>query len=252
MTVEKHALRATALAGALALVAMTVPAAAEFQFGSYFGWNGSSDSDVTYQNTGTATDFTLHSVPWLGLSFIGDGGAPYYGARATYWGVNSDPHWGVMLDYTHAKVRADPSAIVTATGTTSGSVMVGNVYDVLEYTDGLNLLTVNAMYRMDPIGKFRPYFGVGAGLSIPHTEVLLKGQAASMKTFEYQLDGWAAQVLAGVQVPVWRNISFFTEYKLSYATVQNAPLVDGGTLDGNVLTNHLLAGMAITFGANGN
>ncbi len=236
-------------AGALALAAMTGPAAAEFQFGTYMGWNGSADSNVTYRNG--STDFTLKDVPWLGLSFVGDGGAPYYGLRGTYW-FDSNPHWGVMLDYTHAKVRADPNAVVTATGTTSGTVSVGAVYQTLEFTDGLNLLTLNAMYRLDPIGRFQPYFGLGAGLSVPHTEVLLQGQAASQKTFEYQLDGWSAQALAGVQVPVWRNVSLFGEYKLSYATVDSAPLVDGGRLSTDILTQHLLAGMTISFGANGN
>lgn len=228
MRIQQIAVRIAGLAGGVILGA-TLPAAAEFQVGGYLGFNSSFDSDVTY-NDGMGGGFTLPSVSWDGLSFVGDGGAPYYGLRGTYW-FDSMPNWGVMLDFTHAKVRANG---------------VGGTFDLLEFTDGLNLLTLNAVYRAAPIGHFQPYFGAGIGAAIPHVEVHLTG-SPDPATFEYQLTGVAAQVLAGVDVPIRDNFSIFGEYKLSYAVI-DASLTAGGSLQTNIITNHLLLGASFKFG----
>ena len=44
---------------------------------------------------------------------------PYWGVRGTYW-FNSAPNWGLMIDYNHAKVIADQSAVVSVSGTRDG------------------------------------------------------------------------------------------------------------------------------------
>ncbi|HET7716925.1 MAG TPA: outer membrane beta-barrel protein [Bauldia sp.] len=233
---------------AAAMAAMLVSSGAarsEVQFGIYGGWNGSFDSDVTV--TRGNSDFTLHDVPWQGLSFDFDGGAPYYGFRGTYW-LPSSP-WGVMLDYIHAKVRADPDATVDMSGTYRGKpapsrTRIDDVFDRFEFTDGLNLITINAVRQFEMSGGIRPYVGAGIGLADPHVEVEGPGFP---ETFEYQIAGPAAQVLAGLDVLVNRYFSLFGEYKLTYAGI-DADLTGGGELKTGIWTNHLIVGLAVRFG----
>jgi lipid A oxidase len=221
--------------------------ASEFSLGVYGGWNGSFNSDVRF--TDPDTDWTVNSVPWQGLSFLGDGGAPYYGVRGTWW---SDQNWGVMLDFTHAKVRADPNATVNYGGVldggnNSGSGPVSGLFDLLEFTDGINILTINGMYRFRPVGHFRPYVGAGIGINVPHVEVESPGGSPFPRTFAYEYGGFAAQALAGVEVPVGEHFSLFGEYKLSWAGV-NAPMEGGYRIHTDIITNHILAGVSVRFG----
>jgi lipid A oxidase len=224
-----------------ALVGVSGPALCEFQGSVYLGWNGSFDSDVTF--TGNGMNTTFQDVPWQGLSFFNDGGAPYYGARAGYW---FDPHWGVFLDYTHAKVRADPGAMVSFSGTSSGTAMIGDVFERFEFTDGINILTVNALYRTDPMGRFQPYFGVGAGFTRPHVEVT-STTLGLPETFQYEFGGMAAEALAGIDFRINDWLSIFTEYKLSYSHI-DAPLTGGYNVETSIFTNQIAAGLSFRFG----
>jgi lipid A oxidase len=222
--------------------------AGEFQIGVYGGWNGSHDSDVNF--TGPGTDLTFQSVPWDGLSFTFDGEAPYYGARFTYW-PDALPNWGFMFDLTHAKVRAKEGATVTYSGTASGSDQIGHIFDRLEFTDGFTLLTVNGMYRFEPMDRFRPYVGAGLGINIPHVEVTGAGGGPASglpTTFEYTYGGLAAQALAGVDIKLTKHISLFTEYKFSWAGV-NAPLSDPAyRIRTDLFTHHVLVGASVNWG----
>lgn len=231
----------------LAALSANSASSGELQIGVYGGWNGSHNSDVNF--TGPGTDWTVHSVPWDGLSFTFDGEAPYYGARVTYW-PDSLPNWGFMLDLTHAKVRALEDATVNYSGSLgNGSDQIGNIFDRLEFTDGFTLLTVNGMYRFEPMDRFRPYVGAGVGINIPHVEVTGAGVASGLPTtFEYAYGGFAAQALAGVDIRLTKHISLFTEYKFSWAGV-NAPLSDPDyRIKTNLFTHHVLFGASVNFG----
>ena len=110
----------------------------------------------------------------------------------------------------------------------------------MEFTNGLNLLTWNGVVRLPALlGRVRPYFGVGAGLSAPHVEV--RRQGAKQRTFEFQIAGLAFHVFAGLEWRVRDRFSVFTEYKMSYATI-DADLVDGGTLATKMWINQFVAG----------
>lgn len=209
--------------------------AGEFSLGAYGGWTGSDPSDVHYTQ---GSDVTLSNVPWLGQPWKSP---PYWGLRATYW-LDSMPGWGVMLDYAHAKVYADMNASVNVIDNgTSTTEQVGDRLDVLEFTDGLNLLTLNAVYRAQPIGRLRPYAGIGAGISVPHVEFRRNGQ--SDETFRYELTGPAVQAEVGVDVKLTRHISAFGAYKINY-TWNRAELDGGGTLETDILTHQALFGVA--------
>lgn len=191
-----------------------------FEISVYGGYQSAPHSTV---NVSDQPDFT---AGWEGDSFKMP---PYFGVRGTYWfdgGMLAN--WGISLDYTHAKVYADDETLDK-----SG-------WDHFEFTDGLNLLTANALYRFPIEGsKFVPYVGVGAGVNIPHVEVT----RASGKTFEYQLGGPTVQAQAGVRYEFNENWSAFTEYKGNYSWV-NADIDSGATLKTNIMTN------AINFGLN--
>ncbi|MEM7621273.1 MAG: outer membrane beta-barrel protein [Pseudomonadota bacterium] len=212
----------------------TIPQKRKFQFGVYGGHNDSFDSDVSLNESGT--NVSLDDVEWDGDSF---GDAPYWGIRLTYW-PDSYPNWGFMVDYTHAKIKAE-----TSSGTSS-SGNVGNVFDRLEFTDGLNLLTFNGVYRYDYSETIKPYAGAGIGFAFPHVEVEQSINNAPV-TMEYQVTGVAAQILAGLEWNLDERFALFSEYKLSYADV-DADLDQGGTLETEAFTNHFIFGLSYKFG----
>ncbi|NOX83698.1 MAG: outer membrane beta-barrel protein [Alphaproteobacteria bacterium] len=235
----------------LAILSLAWPAAAEVQLGLHLGWNQTSSSDVEFTGPG-GVDFNIENVPWQGLSLPGNAGSPYWGARATYW-FSDGSGWGVMLDYTHAKIRAVSDATVTLTGNTGasaaapGDYAVSALFDRLEFTDGISFVTLSAMYRFQPISKFQPYVGVGGGLSIPHVEVTGGALSALPTTFSYEIGSATVQALAGVDLPLNDMVSLYGEFRLNYTPV-NAPLSNSAfEIDTDLFTKQLLFGVALHF-----
>jgi len=218
----KRLISVLATLAAVAALQMASPSArADIQLSVYGGGSQSFDSDVEVNQGGTST--TYKDVSWDAENFKMP---PHWGVRGTWW-FDFWPNWGVAIDYTHAKVKA-------------ANKPAG--FETLEFTDGLNIVTANAMYRYPTETRFTPYGGLGIGLSIPHVEV----KNGSTDTFEYQVAGPAAQGILGIDFRVWGGLSVFTEYKLSY-TVNNTDLDGGGTLDTNIWTNHFNVGLAYKF-----
>ena len=203
---------------------VAAPAAAEFELSIYTGWQTAPHSEVSGSDPGGVGDFDF-TAGWEGNSFEAP---PYYGFRGTWW--RSDT-LGFGLEFNHAKVYADAESLEE-----SG-------FDRLEFTDGLNLVTVNVFRRFPnaPLG-LKPYVGGGVGVSIPHVDV----QSAGGKTFEYQLTGPAVQWVAGASFPVSERWSVFGEYKGSYSQ-NKADLASGGTLETNIVTNALNLGVSLNF-----
>ncbi|MEL6503855.1 MAG: outer membrane beta-barrel protein [Pseudomonadota bacterium] len=213
-------------ATALLTSASALPAFAEMEISVYGGANFSPHSRVkTFDAAGNQT--SSNSVGWDGASFQMP---PYYGVRGTYWFENS-PGLGIALDFTHAKVKADP----LPAGFTD-----------LEFTDGINFLTANLMYRMQlDASPFTPYVGAGVGLSIPHVEV--DGPVVNNnRTYDYQVTGFAAQALVGVDYEITNNWSVFGELKSTYGQVE-ADLTGGGKLDTDVISNQIIFGVSYKF-----
>jgi len=116
-------------------------------------------------------------------------------------------------------------------------------YDVLEFTDGLNILTVNAYRRWSSaFGDVSPYVGGGVGVSIPHVEVT----NGSSDTFGYQLTGPAATWIAGATYPINEQWSVFGEYKGTYSS-NTADLDTDGTLETDIFTNAVNLGLSFNF-----
>jgi lipid A oxidase len=233
--------------GAAAVFALSLavtPASAEFQIGVYGGFSESFDSDVTLVQPG-GTNLTLGDVPWDGKSFSDP---PYWGVRGIWW-FDAHPSWGLMVDYNHAKIYSELGASVTVSGMRdgvpiSGKDKVGNTFDILEFTDGLNEIYFGGMYRWQH-ARWTPYVGLGVGFAFPHVEVRRTGSA--VKTFEYQVTGVAVEGLVGLEYHLTQRFSLFGDYKLSFAS-NDADLDGGGTLETDVWTNHFIFGVSYRFG----
>ncbi|MBW8282830.1 MAG: porin family protein [Rhizobium sp.] len=211
----------TVAASILGLSASLVQA--EMAISVYGGFQTAPHSDVEVSDQ---PDFT---AGWEGRSFEMP---PYYGVRGTWWMEElGQPNIGVSLDFTHAKVYADNDTLAEAG------------WDHFEFSDGINLLTLNALYRMPIEGtKFVPYIGAGAGINVPHVEVT----RGTGETFEYQVGGATVQAQAGVAYEFTDRWSGFVEYKGNYSWV-DVDIDSGATLKTDIMTNAVNAGISFHF-----
>ena len=188
--------------------------------GVYGGAPYTYSSDVhTIRPNGT--DFTLHDVDWYGKPFK----SPiYYGVRVAKWSEHTP--FGAMLDFTHSKAISNRKQEVRRSGKInnkplSPSGKISETLRKLEFSHGHNMLTMNGLYRLPvKLGQISPYIGVGAGISIPHSEIRFKGDLK--RTYEYQYTGPAFQALVGLEFQL-PTMSIFLEYKFTFADYQ-APL----------------------------
>ena len=208
---------------ALTIIALPATAMAEVELSFYGGLQSALESDVAVSGDSVIPDRT-DTLTWEGRSFDAP---PYYGWRATYW---ASPEFGYGLDFAHNKVY--PKDDVLPAG-----------YSKLEFTDGLNTLTVNAYRRWEnAIAGLTPYVGGGVGLSIPHVEVV----SGASETFGYQVTGSAATWIAGASYPISDQWSGFGEYKGTY-TQNDADLDTGGSLSTDIITNAVNVGVSFRF-----
>lgn len=202
---------------------LATTAQAEMELSVYTGIQGAPHSGVSGTDPGGVGAFDVNAA-WEGKSFSMP---PYYGIRATWWQSES---LGFGLEFNHAKVYAD-AATLAATG-----------FSRLEFTDGLNIITLNAFYRWQNDSKWTPYVGAGVGISVPHVDI----ESAGGKTFEYQYTGPAAQLVAGVKYDLNDTWALFGEYKGTYS-MNEAELASGGTLESNIVTNAINFGVSYSF-----
>jgi lipid A oxidase len=215
---------ATTAATALVLAtASAAPALAEVELSFYLGAQEAAHSRVRGTDPGGVGDFNF-LVGWQGKSFEMP---PYYGVRATWW---RSERLGFGVDFAHVKVYA-PEATMAANG-----------FQTLEFTDGLNVLTANVMYRFTNDTKWTPYVGGGLGITIPHVEVTTAGG----ETFEFQYGGPAATLIAGVSYAINDTWAVFGEWKGTYSQ-NDVDLSNGGNLKTNIVTNAVNIGVSYRF-----
>lgn len=192
--------------------ARDAPRARETTLGFYSGVPNTLPSDVTIQKS-ESHDFTLRDVQWEGKPFTNP---IYYGVRTARWLTSRS---GVMLDFTHSKAIALRDVQHTITGTLGGKPApaqgtVDDLFGKLEASHGHNMLTLNGLLRLPSItARLSPYVGLGAGITLPHMEVDIKGEP---RTYEYQYAGPVGQALAGIELRLPR-VSLFLEYKFTLA-----------------------------------
>ena len=219
----------TILSGILALGTVTIasPASAEMELSIYTGWQTSPHSRVygDYPGTGAEIDAL---IGWEGRSFEMP---PYYGVRGTWW---KNEKLGFGLEFTHTKVYA-PDDEKEAIG-----------FSDLEFTDGLNIVTLNAYQRWPGLwaeGSLTPYVGGGIGVAIPHVDV---ETTTGIDTYEYQYTGPAARLTAGVSYDLSDRFAVFGEYQFTYSS-NTADLPEGGEIETDIKTNALNVGLTLKF-----
>ena len=170
-------------------------------------------SDVKF--TKPDGNFTVKDVEWEGRPFINP---IYYGVRVLRW--FGDGRMGSMLDFTHSKAISNREQKATFEGTLNGQpapdkALIGEVFRKLEASHGHNMLTLNGLLRL-PSFTFRlsPYVGLGAGVSLPHSEVHVANDPS--RTYEYQMAGPVGQAIIGLEFRLPR-MSYFLEYKFTLA-----------------------------------
>lgn len=207
------------------LCGSVLSASAEFQLSVYGGVQTSPHSRVSGDDPAGAGPFSF-TAGWEGNSFEAP---PYYGIRGTWW---QDNDIGYSLDFTHSKAYSDDATLAS-----SG-------FEVLEFTDGINTLTINAVKKLKPRGKFTPYVGGGLGIAIPHVEV--QSTSTAPRTYEYQYGGVVAQFQGGVEYDLGNQWSIFGEYKMNYVDL-DVDLDGGGNLSTGLITNAFNIGAGFSF-----
>ncbi len=180
---------------ALALMGQSL-SAQDLEIGVYSGVQSAPHSRIDGDYPGGGKIDSL--IGWEGRS--GEA-PPYYGIRATWWQSES---FGYGVEFTHAKVYA-PNDERDDAG-----------FDRLEFTDGLNILTVNATRRwQEQWWGVTPYVGGGIGLAIPHVDV---ETPAGDETYGYQITGPAARLTAGASYDLNDSLALFGEYQFTYSS----------------------------------
>ena len=189
----------------------------------YGGLQSAPSSDIRVRGDAEIPDGDF-SQAWEGRSASAP---PYYGIRATHWQTAT---FGYGLDFAHNKVYPKNDDLPAG-------------YEVLEFTDGLNTLTVNAYRRWSgAFGEVTPYIGGGLGVAVPHVEVT----NGASETYGYQMTGPAATWIAGATYPISDQWSVFGEYKGTFSS-NTADLDTGGTLETDILTNAVNLGVSFNF-----
>ena len=216
---------------------------AETQLSVYTGSSFSRNSDLRISQPGRANELTLRDVQWDARPFHP---APYYGLRAAHF---ADPaaSWGIALDYTHYKMYARTDRIVPVSGVSHGTVVMGaapmkDYVQQFELSHGVNLLSVNAIWRAPATSALRPYLGAGAVHYRPHSENQVDGLAHETG---YVSSGFGYQVLAGAQYRVTERAALFVEAKFNSGTAKVG--IAGGRAETPLRTTHLLGGVSFDF-----
>lgn len=214
-------------AGTPAAAALAGPAR-ETLFAVYSGVPYTYPSDVAVKKDGVH-DFTVKDVNWFTDPFHNP---VYCGWRILRWGEAG--RTGTMIDFTHSKEYAPKDQTAAFEGTLNGKpapkqAKIEDVFKRLEASHGHNMLTLNGLFRLPSWGlSLYPYVGLGAGVTLPHSEVHVEGEPS--RTYEYQFAGPVVQAIAGVEFRLPR-MSYFAEYKFTLANYE-MPLTghDGGWL----------------------
>ncbi|SFQ18221.1 lipid A oxidase [Roseivivax halotolerans] len=204
-------------------VSVASAATAEVELSIYSGKQGAPDSQFEGDYPGGGS--FDRDVSWNGKSFSAP---PYYGVRGTWW---QDSGLGFGAEFTHSKVYLD------------GSDQDALGFDDFQLTDGLNVITANAMYRwQNAAGPVTPYVGAGLGFTLPHVDAEVGGE----KTYGYQFGGPAMRLMAGASYDVTERVAVFGEYQFT-ASRNDLDLDGGGDVQTDITTNAVNVGVSLKF-----
>ena len=196
----------------------------------YGGFNNAAHSSVNFYNATNSygvTDGKYSTDGWKAESFK----SPiYYGYRLSF---TKDDFSNIefALDFNHSKVKAKtiPAGLKR-----------------LEFTDGINTLTANVLYKLENVSlsnfELEPYFGLGLGIAYPHVDV----EGTNSKTYDYQYTGEAYQIMLGSKHQIADSWKIFAEYRVTYTPIE-ADLDGGGKIETDILNNQVSLGISYLF-----
>ena len=221
---------------------------AKYTVETYLGRAFPLSADLTLRQGIENTSLTFSGIDFEDRSFESP---PYYGLRFGYE-PNEEGSLRLEVEFVHYKMYADPNQLVDVQGTYQderyeGKVALGEFIQQFSISHGANLLLGNVsgsrgLFRLWHPTRSVSFVGrVGIGVMILHPETEVQG----VKKSQYQFGGFAYQVDAGIEFPIWRDLSCISAYKLSQggATID----VDRGTIDLNLTAQHLTFGLAVAF-----
>ncbi len=208
----------------ISLILFTSPAWAQHQLELYLGQQAVSSHRVSGVDVnGDELDFR---VTWEGRSWQ----APlYYGGRYSY---KFTKHWSAALNFTHSKAYATDESRAE-----SG-------FPVMEFTDGLNPITLNGIYNFAPAKKFEAYLGAGVGMAIPYVE--LQSPNMTQPEYSYQWTGPAFQALLGTRYLISDHWFFMVEYSYHWIKV-DVNMGEGGRYETDFQTHAVNLGGGYRF-----
>ena len=221
----------------------------EFVVAAYTGPNHTQQSVLILHHPPTETDLLLHDAKWEGRPFD----RPlYWGLRAAYFfGKVGSWEFAPEFEFVHLKVFLKTQDRSRATGILRGNqiqedVRVGDIIERFNISHGLNLCLFNFVIRRvlfanpeKPQGRLLLGGRLGVGFNISHFESTIP---PSGHHEGYEFGGDVYHLAVGIEVPVFKGIGLFTEYK--YTTTAPRGEISGGQAKVELDTHHLVAGLA--------
>ncbi|HYC43536.1 MAG TPA: opacity family porin [Noviherbaspirillum sp.] len=239
--------RGAALLAAIGLFSLHGIASAENVFSVYSGSSWTRNSDLRISQPGAGTALTLQDVEWGADPLKA---APYYGLRFTHFHERYR-NWGGAIDFTHYKMYGKTERVVPVQGTwkgapTNGTGRMDQYVQRFEISHGVNVLSINGIYRWLDLGfargRVQPYVGAGLAYYRPHSENVVDNAPHESG---YQASGFGFQVLGGAHYRFTDRIGAFVEAKFNRGTAEVG--IANGEAETRVRTFHAVAGLSYSF-----
>jgi opacity protein-like surface antigen len=235
----------TVVAGTL--LVPPVHALAENIFSIYTGTSLTRNSDLSISRPALGTNLNVQDVKWASDPFKA---APYYGLRFTHF-PDRHANWGAAFDFTHYKMYAKTDRVVRVDGTWNGAAADGvarmdQYVQRFEISHGVNVLSINAIYRWLDLGiaggRLQPYAGVGLTHYRPHSENTVDN---SDHETGYEASGFGYQLLGGARYQLTERTSAFVEARFNSGTAKVD--IANGQAETPLRTFHAIAGIGFRF-----
>ena len=253
------ATRVASLVCAVALLATSVQAAEDppLRRSRYLrlftGIGVTRPSNLKIRQPTQGTDLTFEQVSWEHKSLSTDwdrDSIPYIGVRGGFFFRH--PSWlSLSLEVVHFKVFAKEEELHRVRGSDAGRSIdtvapMDQFIQQYQVSNGVNLVlsSVQAHKRFVrssrfPSGRVDLFGGVGAGVTIPFTRSVVRGQAQG----QYEWGQLATQLLGGVAWHLSPRWDLSTEYKFTTTTVDGS--IAHGDSRARLHTHHLVFGLGL-------
>lgn len=209
------------------------------------GTSQTASSTIHLEQDNQSTNADIHGVRWGLAPFVG---APYFHCRVGFWS-GAHPNFGAMIDYTHNKAVAATGRTVTYNGQWQGKPLdavtepLENRVGVFRLTNGVNIWSINLMYRVPVNRQWRPYIGAGPSLYYVWARTEVNGRE---RYSGYRRAGFGWEGRVGVAYQFASGYDFFLDGKYTYLGSANVA-IDGGTAITRLRTGHAQFGISHAF-----